>query len=88
MEILLIFLLIVGIGLNDVLCFFIGAKVVQNVKNNKEIKIPLVNQVEKIKESFTTNKDNQEFEKEYQDLMTSLENIDNYGSERAQKNIN
>lgn len=72
MSVLEIILLISSIGLLNVLCFFIGARVGQKVVKNEDIKLP--NPIEVVK----TYEEKKEEEVAYKKLQEDLEQINNY----------
>lgn len=75
---------IASIGVLNILCFLIGVKTGSNVVNNEPIKIP------KIKSPMEIYKEKEalkEYEQEMNDISKSLENIDNYGSDKPQQEI-
>ena len=65
-------LLILSIGLLNVLCFFIGARVGQKVVNKEDIKLPSPIQAVK---SYEQKKEEEEA---YNKLQEDLEKINNY----------
>lgn len=67
-------LLIVSIGLMNILCFFIGARVGQKVVNKEEIKLPNVNPIQAYREIETKK----EIEKADEQYKKDLEAINNY----------
>lgn len=88
MNILAIILLIAVIGTLNIVCFFIGAKVGQQVAKDEPVKLPNMNPVEIIREHQQT-KEAERAEKEQSDYLgTILSNIDNYnGTEYGQKDV-
>ena len=72
MSVLEIILLISSIGLLNVLCFFIGARVGQKVVKNEPLKLP--NPIEAVK----TYEEKKEEEEAYKKLQEDLEQINNY----------
>lgn len=76
-------LLIAVIGTMNILCFFIGARVGQKVMNKEEIKLPTINPIELYKES----QEKRETEKDIKELELTLQNIDNYGTNKKQIEI-
>ena len=77
-------LLILVIGLINVLCFFLGAKVGQKVINQEPIELPKINPIEAHRE-YRANKEQQKEQERYQ---TMLDNINNYnGTSLGQKDI-
>ena len=78
----LLFVLLEGI-LNAV-CFYIGAKIGQQVVNREEVKLPIVNPIETINKM----EENREVKLEQSKYETLMENIDNYdGTSLGQKDI-
>ena len=79
-------LLIISIGLLNILCFFIGAKVGQKVVKNEELKLP--NPIKTIKEDIQTYEETKEAMKEQEKLDIIAYNIDTYnGTSIGQKEI-
>lgn len=72
MNIYEIIFLMLSIGLLNVLCFFIGARVGQKVVKNEDIKLP--NPIEAVK----TYEEKKEEEEAYKKLQEDLEQINNY----------
>lgn len=69
-------ILIAVIGLMNIICFFIGAKIGQKVTQGTEIKVP--NPVKAVKEEIREYQDSRE-QKEWQaTLDTNYHNIDVY----------
>lgn len=78
-------LLIATIGILNIVCFFIGAKVGQKVSNNQPLKIPNLNPVKAIEE----HRETKEYKEEQERFNTMLDNINNYdGTGIGQKDIN
>lgn len=67
-------ILIVSIGIMNILCFFIGARVGQKVVNKEEIKLPNINPIQTYKEYETKR----EIEKADEQYKKDLEAINNY----------
>lgn len=84
-TVLLIALLITVSGTLNIACFFIGAKVGQNVSKDIPLKMPKINNPIKAHEERKVQK----HEKEEQDrIRTILENIENYnGTAQGQKDV-
>lgn len=79
-------ILIISVGVMNILCFFIGAKVGQKVVKNEEITLP--NPVKAIKEDIQTYTETKEAAKEQEKLETIAYNIDVYdGTSIGQKDI-
>jgi hypothetical protein len=77
-------LLLVAMGLVNVLCFVIGAKVGMAVKKDEEIKLPTVNPVEAVKEHI--NKREAKAEQDRIDKI--MQNIERYdGSPNGQIDV-
>lgn len=88
MNILAIILLIAVVGTLNIVCFFVGAKVGQQVAKGEPVKLPNMNPVEIVREHHQ-KKETERATKEQSDyLETILENIDNYvGTEYGQKDV-
>ena len=79
-------ILVLSIGIMNILCFFIGAKVGQKVVKGEDIKLP--NPIKTIEETKETWEFKKEQEEENKRLKIQLENIDNYnGTPLGQKDI-
>lgn len=79
-------ILVISIGIMNILCFFIGAKVGQKVVKGEDIKLP--NPIKAIEETKETWEFKKEQEEENERLKIQLENIDNYnGTPSGQKDI-
>lgn len=77
-------LLVVSVGVINILCFFIGAKVGQKVTNNEPLKLPNLNPIKAIEDY----KENKEYEEDKERFNTMLDNINNYdGTGLGQKDI-
>lgn len=80
----MIILTILTVGILNVVCFFIGAKVGQTVAKGEDIKLPNVNPLEAIKELSAKK----EAEAEKSKVETILHNIDSYdGTANGQKDV-
>ena len=79
-------ILVISIGIMNILCFFIGAKVGQKVVKGEDIKLP--NPIKAIEETKETWEFKKEQDEENERLKIQLENIDNYnGTPLGQKDI-
>lgn len=71
------------VGILNIVCFFLGAKIGQKVANNEPIETPTLNPFKAYQEHIE--------QKEVQDEMDKLEktlaNIDNYGTNKPQMKI-
>jgi hypothetical protein len=75
---------ILATGTLNIVCFFIGAKVGQTVKNGEPIKTPELNPMKAYREM----QDRREADREKQKVDVILENIDNYdGTSNGQKDV-
>ena len=78
-------LIIVSIGIMNILCFFIGARVGQKVVRQEKIELNPIKVLNKSKEERKEKKE-KELEDEY--IKTVMYNIDNYnGTSIGQKDI-
>lgn len=66
--------IIVSVGIMNILCFFIGARVGQKVVNKEEIKLPNINPITTAKEYEAKR----EIEKADEQYKKDLEAINNY----------
>lgn len=83
MEVLLLIAMVL-MGITNILCFVIGAKVGQKVSKGETIEMPNVNPMEAIRREA----DRREAEKEQSRIETILYNIDNYnGTSAGQKDV-
>lgn len=79
-------ILLTSIGIMNILCFFIGAKVGQKVVKGEDIKLP--DPIKAIEETKDTWEFKKEQEEENERLKIQLENINNYnGTPLGQKDI-
>lgn len=79
-------ILVISIGIMNILCFLIGAKVGQKVIKGEEIKIP--NPIKTIEEVKDTWEFKREQEEEKEKLQRQMDNINNYnGTPLGQKDI-
>ena len=77
-------LLLLVMGITNIACFMIGAKVGQKAANGEEIKLPTVNPVEIMREREAKH----EAEMEKNRIDTILRNIDNYdGTSYGQEEV-
>lgn len=77
-------LLLAVMGLSNVLCFFLGAKIGQTVTRGERIETPVINPMQAVRE----HKDKKKAREEQNVLDTIMENIDNYdGTSLGQKDI-
>lgn len=79
-------ILLTSIGIMNILCFFIGAKVGQKVVKGEDIKLPdPIKAIEETKETWEFKKEQEEANER---LQIELENINNYnGTPLGQKDI-
>lgn len=81
-------LLIVSIGIMNILCFFVGAKIGQKVVNKETIEIPNLNPIKALDNAKQEKKERKEKEAEDEYVKTIMYNIDNYdGTSKGQKTI-
>lgn len=79
-------ILVISIGIMNILCFFIGAKVGQKVIKGEDIKLP--NPIKTIEETKETWEFKKEQEEEKEKLQRQMDNINNYnGTPLGQKDI-
>lgn len=77
METILIILVIVSIGIMNILCFLIGARVGQKVVNKEEIKLPNLNPTQVIRE-HQARKEVEEADNKYKKDLEAINNYDGY----------
>lgn len=77
METILIILVIVSIGIMNILCFLIGARVGQKVVNKEEIKLPNLNPTQAIRE-HQARKEVEEADNKYKKDLEAINNYDGY----------
>lgn len=83
MEVLLL-LAMVLMGITNILCFIIGARVGQKVSKGENIEMPTFNPAEIIQQ----RKSREEAERHQNRLETIMENIRNYnGTDAGQKDV-
>jgi uncharacterized protein YneF (UPF0154 family) len=88
MSELALIVVVLSIVISNILCFFVGFKLALKTSNTAVTNEPL--KVPKIKnpmEIFKEKEAQKELEKEMNDISKSLENIDNYGSDKPQQEI-
>jgi hypothetical protein len=76
-------ILIAVVGILNIVCFFVGAKVGQKVVNKETIKLPKINPMEIYKDK----QEKREAEQEIKEIEIMLQNIDNYGTNKKQQEI-
>ena len=77
-------LIILIVGIQNIVCFFIGAKIGQKVSRDETITIPKFNPVEKYEERLAKK----EAQKEQKKLEVILKNIENYnGTDIGQEDV-
>ena len=80
-------ILIVSIGIMNILCFFIGAKIGQKVVKGEEIKAPDISKLNPINIQ-KKREEKYEVEKEKNKLETILRNIERYdGTDAGQEDV-
>jgi hypothetical protein len=84
METLFLALLLAVMGVTNIVCFVIGAKVGQRVQKGEDIKMPSVNPLQAVREREAKREAKREQEK----LDTILRNIERYdGTPRGQEDV-
>ena len=79
-----IILFIIFEGILNTVCFYIGAKIGQNVSRGEDVKIPIPNPIE----AYNKFEENMDAKLEQAKYDTIMENIDNYdGTPLGQKEI-
>ena len=80
-------ILIISIGIMNILCFFIGAKIGQKVVKGEEIKAPDISKLNPINIQ-KKREEKYEVEKEKNKLETILRNIERYdGTDTGQEDV-
>lgn len=80
-------ILIISIGIMNILCFFIGAKIGQKVIKGEEIKAPDISKLNPINIQ-KKREEKYEVEKEKNKLETILRNIERYdGTDTGQEDV-
>ena len=78
------FLLILATGTLCIVCFFIGAKVGQNVSKGETVELPSVNPLKAIRE----HQNKKMAEQEQSKIETIMQNIEKYdGTSRGQEDV-
>jgi hypothetical protein len=88
--IIALLLVALGIGVSNILCFLIGFRNGLKALNRATDNEPIKKELPKIKSPMQIYKEKEEqkiFEQEMEDIRKSLENIDNYGSDKPQQDI-
>lgn len=81
-------ILVVSVGIMNILCFFIGAKIGQKVANNQSIETPQLNPIKAINNAISEHIDKKEKEAEEEYYKTLMYNIDHYsGDSLGQKDL-
>lgn len=70
-------LIIVSVGIMNVLCFFIGAKVCQKVVNKEPLEMPNLNPIAAVKQ-YEKNKEIEEADKKYKEDLEAINNYNGY----------
>ena len=84
MEILFAILLILVVGVLNIACFFIGAKVGQTVAKGEKIETPL----ETVKNAVIERQESKEAKRQQDKLDTIMRNIESYdGTEYGQEDV-
>ena len=77
-------ILILGTGLLNVLCFFVGSKLGQKVAKGDDIELPNLNPMDMVR----NHKDKMQARAETERMNVILQNIDNYnGTEVGQREL-
>jgi hypothetical protein len=80
-------LLILVVSTLNIMCFFIGAKIIQTVSKGEEIKAPDLNKLNPMT-IYKEHKEKEEVNKEKEKLEAILRNIERYdGTEAGQEDI-
>jgi hypothetical protein len=81
---LMILIIIIAVGILNMTCFLMGAKLAQSVENGEPIKLPTMNPMEKIRE----RQDKKEAQRTRDKFEVLMQNVDNYdGTGTGQKDI-
>ena len=77
-------LLLAVMGLTNIACFVIGAKVGQTVSKGEDIKLPTINPME----AYRERENKRQAQAEQDKLDTIMQNIESYdGTSRGQKDV-
>lgn len=77
-------LLLAVMGLTNIACFVIGAKVGQTVSKGEDIKLPTINPLE----AYRERENKRQAQAEQDKLDTIMQNIESYdGTSRGQKDV-
>ena len=71
------------VGILNIVCFFLGAKIGQKVANNEPIETPTINPFK----AYQEHMEQKEVQDEMDKLEKTLANIDNYGTNKPQMKI-
>lgn len=69
--------IIVSVGIMNILCFFIGARVGQKVVNKEEVKLPNINPITAVKE-YETKKEIEKADEQYKKDLEAINNYNGY----------
>ena len=80
----MILLIVIAIGVINITCFLLGAKLAQSLKNGEPIQMPKFNPMEKIRE----REDKREAKRKQDEFEILMQNVDKYdGTGTGQKDI-
>ena len=83
-ELIMMSLTIIAVGVMNIFCFMIGAKVGQSVSKGEAVELPSLDPLKAARE----HREQRAAQREQSKYDTILENIENYdGTERGQKDI-
>lgn len=70
-------LIILSVGIMNILCFFIGARVGQKVVNKEEVKLPNINPITAVKE-YEAKKEVEKADEQYKKDLEAINNYNGY----------
>lgn len=80
--------IIIAIGALNIACFFIGAKIGQNVIRGEKIEAPNLNPIKAVCDNNRHKSAEKEIKREQERINKILQNIDRYdGTEQGQKDV-
>ena len=74
MEYLMLLVLLALVGVQNAVCFYLGARIGQQVHKGEEVKLPTVNPME----AYRVHNAKKEAQKELDIVSTILQNVENY----------
>ena len=77
---------VLSIVISNILCFTLGARMGLKTTNNEPIR-PMLPKIKNPMDIYKEKEEQKEYERAIEDIRKSIENIDNYGSDKPQQLI-